>query len=320
MDATFNNTLTGEDISCPICLDIYIQPITLVCKHELCKSCYEDYFLKADFRCPLCKKRLSTWARRNPTVDLLINVDKWSAIQQQYPDLVKKRLNGEETHLEYHRPLSIQVAKQGIIHEEYEEMRLKYERERLSQAEEEEAKSMELINQMMEEEKRQLEKTRQEQIENDEKFANIICQQLNQPSQSPVRKKILRSSIKTRSAKKKGNGSSIKCKSIDTFFQTSPTQLHSCISTPDPTASTSQPSCPCVTSSPTHDKEAAESKTNENVDSLKVELEQTSVNQSDHSTDVLDLHFVNKDTTPTKVQHSVNDMMPLRKIRKLKNY
>ncbi|XP_078490839.1 zinc finger protein isoform X2 [Ciona intestinalis] len=293
MDATFNNTLTGEDISCPICLDIYIQPITLVCKHELCKSCYEDYFLKADFRCPLCKKRLSTWARRNPTVDLLINVDKWSAIQQQYPDLVKKRLNGEETHLEYHRPLSIQVAKQGIIHEEYEEMRLKYERERLSQAEEEEAKSMELINQMMEEEKRQLEKTRQEQIENDEKFANIICQQLNQPSQSPVRKKILRSSIKTRSAKKKGNVLS----SVNRLILSS------------------KPHQPNYT-----DKEAAESKTNENVDSLKVELEQTSVNQSDHSTDVLDLHFVNKDTTPTKVQHSVNDMMPLRKIRKLKNY
>uniref|UniRef100_F7AJS0 RING-type E3 ubiquitin transferase n=1 Tax=Ciona intestinalis TaxID=7719 RepID=F7AJS0_CIOIN len=319
MNATSNGTLTGEDISCPICLDIYIQPITLVCKHELCKSCYEDYFLKADFRCPLCKKRLSTWARRNPTVDLLVNVDKWSAIQQQYPDLVKKRLNGEDTHLEYHRPLSIQVAKQGIIHEEYEEMRLKYERERLSQAEEEEAKSMELINQMMEEEKRQLEKTRQEQIENDEKFANIICQQLNQPSPSPVCKKILRSTIKTRSAKKKGNGSSIKCKSIDTFFQTSPTQLNSSISSPDPTASTSQSFCPCKTSTP--DKEAAESKSNENVGPVKLELEQTSEIQSDHPTDdVLDLHFLNKDTPPGKAQHSVNDMMPLRKRRKLKNY
>uniref|UniRef100_H2YSD4 RING-type E3 ubiquitin transferase n=1 Tax=Ciona savignyi TaxID=51511 RepID=H2YSD4_CIOSA len=218
------STYDLDDISCPICLDIFIQPISLVCKHELCKLCYEDYFLKADFRCPLCKKRLSSWARKNPSTESLINKKKWVAIQNMYPDLVKKRLNGEDTYFELQKPKQVLVAEQGRIKEEYTIMMSQWEEDNKARAAKEEEESMKLIEKIVAQEKQELERLRLEQIENDEKFANLIASQLDSPQKSVTpSKKILRSANKQRLCKSKEKVKPVKCKMINTYFQSTST-------------------------------------------------------------------------------------------------
>ncbi|XP_034557214.1 E3 ubiquitin-protein ligase TRIM39-like [Notolabrus celidotus] len=49
-----------EDLSCPVCQDIFKDPVILSCLHSLCKDCLQSWWReKEDKECPLCKKRHS---------------------------------------------------------------------------------------------------------------------------------------------------------------------------------------------------------------------------------------------------------------------
>ena len=50
---------------CPICYDIISEPVVYPCQHEVCKGCFERSMETANLWCPLCRKRVSSWARRN---------------------------------------------------------------------------------------------------------------------------------------------------------------------------------------------------------------------------------------------------------------
>ena len=205
-----------NSIMCPICLDIFIEPVTLLCKHELCKQCYEEHFEKADFRCPLCKKRLSSWARKCTGKGSLVNMGKWKYIQDNFAELVEKRQKGEDN-FQVFQLGSVRLAKDGEIHKEYIQAKLEWESEKKAEVDEQETASYQLIQKILKEEKEEMDKVRLEQIKQDQELAKVISEQLNQPiSPTTVGKKLLRST--TSSAKKKRTGSStVRCNSIEKY-------------------------------------------------------------------------------------------------------
>jgi len=50
---------------CPVCLEDIRDPVVLPCHHELCKDCFGVTLAVATVSCPLCRKRMSSWARKN---------------------------------------------------------------------------------------------------------------------------------------------------------------------------------------------------------------------------------------------------------------
>ena len=86
--------LTRSDCLCPICLEIFLEPVTLPCAHTFCKPCFLETVDKANLCCPLCRKRVSTWARLNGRNKTLINLELWKRIQDAFPTQCQRRLNG----------------------------------------------------------------------------------------------------------------------------------------------------------------------------------------------------------------------------------
>lgn len=55
MDASWRNCFE-EELLCPICLNVFEEPIQLPCKHNFCKGCISEAWVKdsAAVRCPEC--------------------------------------------------------------------------------------------------------------------------------------------------------------------------------------------------------------------------------------------------------------------------
>ena len=45
---------------CMICLEDYLDFVTLPCEHELCAKCYEK-IMTSSGKCPLCEAELQKW-------------------------------------------------------------------------------------------------------------------------------------------------------------------------------------------------------------------------------------------------------------------
>ncbi len=59
-----------EDFSCPVCCDIFSDPVLLQCGHSVCRCCIQQYWTtKGSRECPLCRKRSTT---KNPPVNLAL--------------------------------------------------------------------------------------------------------------------------------------------------------------------------------------------------------------------------------------------------------
>lgn len=88
--------LSRSDCLCPVCLEIFLEPVTLPCSHTFCKSCFLETVDKSNMCCPLCRKRVSTWARLNSRNKTLVNKDLWQRIQNAFPEQCQRRLSGQE--------------------------------------------------------------------------------------------------------------------------------------------------------------------------------------------------------------------------------
>ncbi|KAM9487045.1 E3 ubiquitin-protein ligase TRIM35-like isoform 2-T2 [Clarias gariepinus] len=61
------NTFSEEDFSCPVCFEIFKDPVLLQCSHSVCKACLDQYWeTKGSKECPVCRKK-------SPTGDLAMN-------------------------------------------------------------------------------------------------------------------------------------------------------------------------------------------------------------------------------------------------------
>uniref|UniRef100_A0A3B4E4P5 Uncharacterized protein n=1 Tax=Pygocentrus nattereri TaxID=42514 RepID=A0A3B4E4P5_PYGNA len=57
---TARNPLSEEELSCPVCCDIFRDPVVLSCSHSVCKTCLQKFWeTKGSRECPVCRRRSS---------------------------------------------------------------------------------------------------------------------------------------------------------------------------------------------------------------------------------------------------------------------
>uniref|UniRef100_A0A3B3WN76 Nuclear factor 7, brain-like n=1 Tax=Poecilia mexicana TaxID=48701 RepID=A0A3B3WN76_9TELE len=61
---------SDDDLCCPVCLEIFKDPVLLSCSHSFCKECLQKYWGEKPGReCPVCKRRSS---KAEPLVNLAL--------------------------------------------------------------------------------------------------------------------------------------------------------------------------------------------------------------------------------------------------------
>ncbi|XP_030296817.1 zinc-binding protein A33-like [Sparus aurata] len=59
-----------EDLCCPVCRDVFKDPVILSCSHSFCKDCLQSWWTEKEIsECPLCKRKSS---RYEPPVNLVL--------------------------------------------------------------------------------------------------------------------------------------------------------------------------------------------------------------------------------------------------------
>ncbi|NXT62211.1 RN168 ligase, partial [Chaetops frenatus] len=185
--------LSLSDCLCQICMEIFVEPVTLPCSHTLCNSCFQMTVEKASLCCPFCRRRVSSWARYNTRRNTLINWELWEKIQKNYPEECERRINGQDLDEEICVPKpQHQLSKPGELRQEYEAEISKVEAERRAHEQEENKASEEYIQWLLaeeEEEHRLAEERRREmekQLKQDEELAWQLSNSLNEDPEGPV--------------------------------------------------------------------------------------------------------------------------------------
>lgn len=71
--------------------------LSCVCLRCVFQTCFLESVDKATLCCPMCRKRVSTWARLNSRRKTLVDQRLWTEIQAQFPLLCQRRLSGQDT-------------------------------------------------------------------------------------------------------------------------------------------------------------------------------------------------------------------------------
>ncbi|XP_042590421.1 zinc-binding protein A33-like [Cyprinus carpio] len=54
------DSLSADDFSCPVCIEIFKDPVVLSCSHSVCKECLQQFWrTKKTQECPVCRRRSS---------------------------------------------------------------------------------------------------------------------------------------------------------------------------------------------------------------------------------------------------------------------
>lgn len=64
-------SMLEEELSCPICCEIFKDPVVLKCSHSFCRACLQQFWNKKKARreCPVCRRKCSL---TEPTVSLVL--------------------------------------------------------------------------------------------------------------------------------------------------------------------------------------------------------------------------------------------------------
>ena len=49
-----------DNISCPVCCDVFKDPVLLGCSHSFCKNCLQVLWKQGSQECPVCRGKSST--------------------------------------------------------------------------------------------------------------------------------------------------------------------------------------------------------------------------------------------------------------------
>lgn len=171
--------LSLDDCRCSVCLEIFIEPVTLPCSHTFCKACFLETVDKATLCCPMCRKRVSTWARVNSRNKTLVDEQLWRRIQTRFPRQCERRLAGQEDEDDPGVCVcSPTVSRPGELRQEYEDQVIKLTEEKRVM-EEEELRASELYIQRLLAEEQQLLQDESRRREEDERVARLLSNQLN---------------------------------------------------------------------------------------------------------------------------------------------
>ncbi|XP_060713269.1 zinc-binding protein A33 [Tachysurus vachellii] len=67
---TMSSKLPEEDLTCPVCCDIFTDPVLLSCSHSFCRSCLQNFWETSVSRsCPICRRKAS---RKEPPSNLAL--------------------------------------------------------------------------------------------------------------------------------------------------------------------------------------------------------------------------------------------------------
>ncbi|KAL3063542.1 hypothetical protein OYC64_003164 [Pagothenia borchgrevinki] len=70
-----------EDLCCPVCWEVFRDPVLLSCSHSFCKACLQNWFGEKPTReCPVCKRRSS---RGEPPCNLVLKNLSESFLQER---------------------------------------------------------------------------------------------------------------------------------------------------------------------------------------------------------------------------------------------
>ncbi|XP_060098101.1 E3 ubiquitin-protein ligase RNF168 [Heteronotia binoei] len=193
MSKALETPLSLSDCLCNICMEIFLEPVTLPCQHTLCSPCFHLTVEKASLCCPFCRRRVSSWARYNARKNTLINLKFWEAIQKYFPEECKRRINGQDQEEEVCIPQPIRcLSKPGELRQEYEAEITKVEEERRAHEQEESKASEEYIQKLLAEEEEQQrlaeekKKLMTEQLLLDERLARELSVNLNSSSEGHI--------------------------------------------------------------------------------------------------------------------------------------
>jgi len=84
-----------SDVTCSICLEVLIEPVKMPCKHEICLECFSTMLDKTNLQCPMCRMRISTWARTATNNHTLVDQERWKFIQSQFGTEIRNRREGK---------------------------------------------------------------------------------------------------------------------------------------------------------------------------------------------------------------------------------
>lgn len=55
------------NLNCPICLEIFQDPVILWCSHSLCRACLQRWWTETSVTCPICR---TTFLQGDPPQNL----------------------------------------------------------------------------------------------------------------------------------------------------------------------------------------------------------------------------------------------------------
>ncbi|KAG7454571.1 hypothetical protein MATL_G00261270 [Megalops atlanticus] len=77
-----NFTVSVDEVSCPVCCDVFTNPVLLLCSHSVCKACLQQCWRDGTRKCPLCRRVAPPGA--NPPVNLALkNLCERFALEQE---------------------------------------------------------------------------------------------------------------------------------------------------------------------------------------------------------------------------------------------
>ncbi|XP_070294604.1 E3 ubiquitin-protein ligase RNF169 isoform X2 [Salvelinus sp. IW2-2015] len=118
---THSQLLTLDEARCPVCSEILLEPVTMPCSHSVCLHCFKRTVEFTSLCCPLCRLRVSSWARKQSREKSLVNIELWEIVRKSYPQRCKRRMEQRDCETSGEEIFSspAQVSKSGEIRLEY---------------------------------------------------------------------------------------------------------------------------------------------------------------------------------------------------------